>query len=315
MSSRDRLNRPKTNTPRARSDHSSKRTPADDSDQDFWDFDQEGYDDDVVEEELDDESKPQAPRRSRTPTRGGTANQIDQLRGALARGGGRSRQSLGRSHLARTTRESPPAGDVDREDEDDAWDGPDPGRQSRQPRERGSVRQHPHVREFWSDSDAQDIDDDGDRYYDDDDDFDEYDAPPRRTPLTQAPSIRLSRPNVTRPSMPAVISQADLVNDAPALAMIGTALLSLVGMAILVANRADTLTPSFATHVSASGVLEQFRGPDALWRIPLLAAMLTLMNVGAAWFVSPIDRFASRFLIAAAIIVQFVAWVALIRIL
>jgi hypothetical protein len=39
------------------------------------------------------------------------------------------------------------------------------------------------------------------------------------------------------------------------------------------------------------------------------------MNLVIAWFTAPIDRFASRFVIAAALIVQLVAWVAVIRIL
>jgi len=163
----------------------------------------------------------------------------------------------------------------------------------------------------WDETENQD----DDSYYDDDDDFDEYDAPMRRSPLERAPSVRMVRRNVSRPSMPSAIAQADLVNDAPALGMIGLAVASLAGMAILIANRVESLNPSFATHVSASGVLEDFRGSQALWRLPLLSAMITLMNVGAAWFISSIDRFASRFLIAAAILVQIVAWVALIRIL
>lgn len=316
MSSRDRMNRPEHPSSRSRSSHSSEQDRKDDLDRDFWDIDQED-DDRYVEEEPLQRSQSRTPRRTRasTPPQGGTAQQIDRLRNNLARGGGRehsSRQSLGRNYLARSPREPAPI------DEDASWDDEDQSvertaapRRTRRAADTGSLRQQPFVTETWVDSD----DDDDDRYYDDDDDFDEYDSPPRRTPLTQAPSIRLSRPTVNRPSMPSVISQADLVNDAPALGMIGLSLVSLAGMAILVANRADTLAPSFATHVSASGVLENVRGSDALWRLPLLAAMLTLMNIGAAWFISPIDRFASRFLIAGAIIVQIVAWVALIRIL
>jgi hypothetical protein len=46
-----------------------------------------------------------------------------------------------------------------------------------------------------------------------------------------------------------------------------------------------------------------------------MAAMFTLMNIVIAWFVSPIDRFASRFVLAGAVVVQFVVWVALFRIL
>lgn len=315
MSSRDRMNRPDNRSPRLRSNQPSERARDDAHEQDFWDIDQDD-DDRYVEEDSLPPSQRRTPRRTRTttPPQGGTAQQIERLRNNLA-GSGRnpsSRQSLGRGNLARSAKEPvPDDGDDAWEDEDQPWEQSVAPQRTHRVARSAPVRQHPYVTETWTDSDG----DDNTRYYDDDDDFDEYDSPPRRTPLTQAPSIRLSRPNVSRPSMPSVISQADLVNDAPALGMIGLSLVSLAGMAILVTNRSDTLAPSFATHVSASGVLESVRGSDALWRLPLLAAMITLMNIGAAWFISPIDRFASRFLIVAACIVQIVAWVAMVRIL
>ena len=159
-------------------------------------------------------------------------------------------------------------------------------------------------------------DDDDEPLYDDDDDFTEYDAP-RSGSWQRAGSRRAveqPRPGAL-PGLPAAISQADLVNDAAALSTIGIGLVGLATMAIVVANRAETLAPTFATHVSASGTLENFAHYSSLWRLPLLTAMLTLMNIAAAWFISPLDRFASRFLLAAAVVVQLVAWVALIRIL
>lgn len=312
MSSRDRTNRLENTPSRSRSSASPDRNRVDDPDQDFWDIDEDDLDG-YVDDEPDQAPQHRMPRRarSRSQSPSGTAQQIDRLRNNLRQGGSSERpprQSLGRNYLARSPRELDPVDeDNSRDVEGRDWPQPSAPRRTRTASHTASPRNRSRITETWVDDD--------DRYYDDDDDFGEYDAPPRRTPLTQAPSIRLSRPKVTRPSMPSVISQADLVNDAPALAMIGLGLISLAGMAILVANRVDTLAPSFATHVSASGVLEDIRGSEALWRLPLLATMLTLINVGAAWFISPIDRFASRFLIAAAIIVQFVAWVALIRIL
>ncbi len=105
------------------------------------------------------------------------------------------------------------------------------------------------------------------------------------------------------------------MNDAPALGIIGASLASLAGMAIVVANRAESLAPEFATHVSASGILENFKDDSALWNVPLMAAMFTLMNIVMAWFISPLDRFASRFVLVGALVAQFVAWVAIIRIL
>ncbi len=268
MSSRDRMNRPDPNSPQRRSRQSSEQDIYNDSDQEFWDMDsQEG--DQYPDTDPPQPTRSRTPRRARTsaPSHGGTAEQIDRLRGNLSRGGSSanaSRQSLGRNHLSRPSRQPEPVQEQEVwDDEEQYWQEP-----AAQGTQRGGARgasPDPYVSDSWDDSGYDD-----DRYYDDDDDFDDYDAPPRRTPLTQAPTIRLSRPNVTRPRLPAAISRADLVNDAPALAMIGIGLVSLAGMAILVANRADTLAPSFATHVSASGVLENFRGADALWRIPLL---------------------------------------------
>jgi hypothetical protein len=150
---------------------------------------------------------------------------------------------------------------------------------------------------------------------DTDDDWNEPPAPRiQRRPQRQArPSIQ--RPNLQRPTLPPSIANADIVNDAPALAFIGLSTLGLAAMAIVVANRVNSLDPVIATHVSASGVLEHFASRSTVWQLPLLATMLTLMNLVAAWFVSPLDRFASRFLLATGLTVQFVAWVALLRIL
>jgi hypothetical protein len=113
------------------------------------------------------------------------------------------------------------------------------------------------------------------------------------------------RPNLQKPSIPPAIANADIVNDMPALVFVGLSTIGLAAMAIVVANRVDTLPPVIATHVSASGVLENFASRSTIWQVPLLTLM----------FVSPLDRFASRFLLATGVIVQFVAWVALFRIL
>lgn len=139
---------------------------------------------------------------------------------------------------------------------------------------------------------------------------------------------RLTRPHLTRPQLtvpraaelprpavPAFIKGADLANDATALALIGLSLLSLAIMAILVANRISGVASPFATHVSASGALEHFEKNTAIWRLPLLSAMFFLMNFVAAWFISPTDRFLSRFLLGVSAVVQLVAWIALIHFL
>ncbi|CAN0294486.1 unnamed protein product, partial [Phaeothamnion confervicola] len=106
-----------------------------------------------------------------------------------------------------------------------------------------------------------------------------------------------------------------ILSDRTALAFIGIGVVSLIGMAVLVSNRISTLPAQIGTHVSASGVLEDFASRDAIWRIPLLALMLTLMNVVIGVFAARFDRFASRLVLAAALVIHFLAWIALLRIL
>lgn len=152
---------------------------------------------------------------------------------------------------------------------------------------------------------------DNDPYIEYDDDFSEYDAPRRQA----RPRPPVSMPTIKRPTMPSAIANAELVSDVPALGLIGAGIVSLVAMSIVVGNQASSLAPEFATHVSASGLLEDYRTESALWRLPVLSLAFTLMNLVIAWFTAPIDRFASRFVLAAALIVQAIAWVAVIRIL
>ncbi|MDP8908197.1 MAG: hypothetical protein M3N47_03585 [Chloroflexota bacterium] len=142
--------------------------------------------------------------------------------------------------------------------------------------------------------------------------------PPRRRPSAgvRRPSLpRTPQIQLQRPTLPRFIVRAELTNDPVSLAMIAIAILGLALMAILVANRADVLPASFATHVSASGVLDNFAAREAIWRLPLLATMLTLMDIGIAWIVMRLDRFAGRILIGGALLMQCIAWVAVFRLL
>lgn len=330
--SRNRLRRP------GRDSQSSSRDDLSTSAEDIHD-----HEDDIEFEPVDEydsstDPQPDNIHRSGFPSgrssgREGTADQINRLRESMRRGASRrgqanSRQTIGRKYLSRPDPEPGPV-EPTYVDDDDDYDQP-PTRQGEvqldRPASRRRVempRDDPYVssgrvsHEYRGTASYEEDDDDDDPYYDDEDDFTEYDAP-RGSRGLRVPSSRGGggqRQPTGRPTLPAAITQADLVNDAGALSIIGVALLSLAAMAILVANKADSLAPSFATHVSASGVLEDYRSSNHLWRLPLLSAMLTLMNIAAAWFISPLDRFASRFLLAAAVVVQLMAWVAIIRIL
>lgn len=146
--------------------------------------------------------------------------------------------------------------------------------------------------------------------------LDERPSGKRRGRTPSVPSIpKISMPAMPKIAVPQGISQAAIFSDVTSLSLIGISVVSLAAMAILVGNRIGTLPATIPTHVSASGLLEDVKSRSALWRLPLLAIILTLMNLVIALFVARIDRFASRFILGAALIVQFVAWVAVIRIL
>lgn len=132
------------------------------------------------------------------------------------------------------------------------------------------------------------------------------------------PSISVPRPSVPkvtlpRPSVPVAVREAALVQDRNSLALIGLLVLSVIGMVVLTMMRIDNLAPSFATHISASGVKEEFRSEDALWQLPLMAGALLMMNVILAWFLAAWSTFSARFVLFTSIIVQVLIWVALVR--
>lgn len=327
MSSRNHRIRPARDDRRGKESLQDERATADD---DIVE-DDDDFEPDYVDERRDSSNdRVTRSRRSSSPLEG-TADQISRLRETMNRGISRSspsptRSTIGRNFLSRSAPEQrDDSFDDDIREVDDGYDEPvaqEPGQAVYRATSRRRVdtaraspsttRVAPPTRPKLAPS--PELDDDP--YFDDDDDFTEYDQP-RATPW-QRSSARGSgtvRKPATGPVLPNALTQADLVNDAAALSLIGVGLLGLATMAIVVANQAESLAPTFATHVSASGVLQNFEHYNSLWRLPLLSAMLTLMNIAAAWFISPVDRFASRFLLAAAIIVQLVAWVALIRIL
>lgn len=253
---------------------------------------------DIYEDEVVDYTAPQTNQRS-TRSSQGTAAQLDQLQ-----------QNMGRRNSAGDTGKVP--SQAPRQQPTSRYDdevGSTPTTRSRSATQETSQTRLPTPQIDYVEYDT-DIDE-FDPYDEYDDDFTEYDAP-RRAPRAQR---QVSMPNLKRPSLPPAIANAELVNDVPALAMIGGGLVSLLAMSILVGNQASTLAPEFATHVSASGVLEDFSSESAIWNLPLMAGAFTLMNLAIAWFTAPIDRFASRFVLAAALLVQLLIWVAVIRIL
>jgi len=132
------------------------------------------------------------------------------------------------------------------------------------------------------------------------------------------PSISVPRPTIPqitlpRPTVPTAVREAALIQDRNSLALAGALVLSVIGMVALTMYRVDNLAPGFFTHISASGIQEDFRSENALWLLPLMASALLLMNLVLAWFLAQWSTFSARFVLATSIIVQVVIWVALLR--
>lgn len=129
----------------------------------------------------------------------------------------------------------------------------------------------------------------------------------------QSGSTQPARPSVPRINLPEGMTTAPASRDVPWLAMLGVALLSLLVMIFLVYSRLSDLEPAIFTHVSASGDPEQIEARSALWRIPLIAGMVSLMNMIFGWFLSRWGLFLPRLLMGGALLTQFVAWIAIIK--
>lgn len=179
---------------------------------------------------------------------------------------------------------------------------------ARQPRT--SRRPEPEPSPYFPDDEYDDelYNDDPYLGYEDDD----IDVRPTR-PARQRQRGNASRPAMPKITIPSSISQSPILADRMALIMIGVSLLSLALMAFIVSDRINLLGDAIPTHVSASGEPEQMQTREAVWNIPLLAGMVMLMNFAASWFISRIDGFATRFLLASGLLVHFIAWVALIK--
>lgn len=132
----------------------------------------------------------------------------------------------------------------------------------------------------------------------------------RGRPPVERTAIRRRRS--ANQSASAILSRASLFNDRIMLAMIGASLVSLAALAAVVASQANDGGTVITTHVSASGMPDQWGTGRTLWRLPLIAAMILVINLIMAWPAAVRDRFAARFFLGAVLVVHLVLWVALI---
>lgn len=126
-----------------------------------------------------------------------------------------------------------------------------------------------------------------------------------------------TRPRVPRPAVtigvPQAVSGSSLVADQTAMALLGLNLASFLVMALLLGVRMGGIPSPTVLHLDAAGNPDRWGTPSILWRLPLTAFFLTLMFLIVAWFLHPMDRFAARFALGAAVVAQVIAWVAVIQ--
>jgi hypothetical protein len=127
-----------------------------------------------------------------------------------------------------------------------------------------------------------------------------------------AASMRERIPSVSI-GMPQAFASSSLAADPTALLLLGSSLISLLFMALLLGVRLGGVPSPAVLHLDAAGNPDRWGAPSVLWRLPLMAFFITLMFGVIAWFLHPIDRFAARFALGAAIVAQLVTWVAVIQ--
>jgi hypothetical protein len=115
--------------------------------------------------------------------------------------------------------------------------------------------------------------------------------------------------------LPRPVADSDLIRDPVAVTLLGVVALLAFVMALVTLSRVGDSPSVIVLREDAYGSPTRWGPPKSLWQLPLLVTMVTLMNLVVAVAVSRFDRFASRFLLAAAIIVGIVAWVPAARLL
>jgi len=129
------------------------------------------------------------------------------------------------------------------------------------------------------------------------------------TTVARSRPARTAIPNLR---LPAGVATSEFATDRIALAVLAANIASALLMALVLSAVAGNLPDVLVQHLDAAGLPDRWGSPRTLWRIPLIAFGVTAMNAALAWFLAGTDRFASRFVLAAALVVQLLAWIALL---
>lgn len=113
--------------------------------------------------------------------------------------------------------------------------------------------------------------------------------------------------------MPQAVTGASLVADPTALLLIALNVVSIVLMALILGIRLGAMPNPMVLRLDAAGNPNRWGAPSTLWRLPLMSVFLTIMFLVVAWFLHPLDRFASRFALGAVLVAQLIAWGAILQ--
>jgi hypothetical protein len=123
---------------------------------------------------------------------------------------------------------------------------------------------------------------------------------------------RIPRGGVTL-TVPQAVAGSPLVADQTALLLLGLNAASFIIMTLVLGLRVGGLPSPTVLHLDAAGNPDRWGSPSVLWRLPVMSLAIAVMALAIAWFLHPLDRFAARFALGAAVLAQAIAWVAVLQ--
>jgi uncharacterized membrane protein len=109
----------------------------------------------------------------------------------------------------------------------------------------------------------------------------------------------------------APLTQPRLLQDSLSVGFIAAAVLLDFAIMLIVVLRYSSLPDMLVMHWNVDGAPDRIGPTRQIWIIPIISWLVTIGNFAFAWGVDAIDRFAARFLLAATLVVELMALIAL----
>jgi hypothetical protein len=123
-------------------------------------------------------------------------------------------------------------------------------------------------------------------------------------------SVVRSKPSSTSPLLRPII-----LSDPVALLFLALGVLTTALMAVFILVRFQDVPPSITLHWTVEGLPGRVGTAQEIWILPTICGLVLIANFGLAWSIALFDRFAARLLLGSTLLVQVVAWVALLTLL